>query len=198
MAITAGAVTGALTFGIAAALAGPYWGGRRPPSWGLRGVLGLAVVVISLAAVWGDRHWQAWGDGLVAIGAIVAAVDGLDRIIPNRWVVATAAWGMAAGGGWLHWMSAVGTGLGLFVFYLLVHVATRGGLGMGDVKYGGALGLALGWPAGFLAMAVAVWAAGIYALAMLLLRKKGRKDTIALGPFLAFGGIIGVLGRLHG
>ncbi len=188
----------ALASGIAAGALAPWWGGRTTPSRRVRWGVATAVWLISLAGAGWDSHWRLWNDGFVALGCVVAVVDARDRIIPNRLVALTALWTLSGGAApWAHWLAALETGGGIFLFYLVIHLLTRGGLGMGDVKYGGALGVALGWPAALAALAAGVWAAGIYALYLLVFRKKRRTDAIALGPFLAFGGIIGILERIH-
>lgn len=188
----------ALASGTLAASTSHWWGGRTNP--GPRVKWGVLIVVwfIGTLGYLVDPQWQLWNDGFVALGCVVAVVDALDRIIPNRLVLLTALWALGWGAlPWMHWIMALETGLGIFLFYLIVHVVTHGGLGMGDVKYGGALGLALGWPAGLTAMAAGVWAAAIYAVYLLVFRNKKRTDSIALGPFLALGGIIGILELIH-
>jgi leader peptidase (prepilin peptidase)/N-methyltransferase len=124
-------------------------------------------------------------------------VDATERIIPNRLVVLSLGWSFATYP-WTHFFAAssVACGLGLGLLLLLVHITTRGGLGMGDVKYSVALGVALGWPEGLLALVAGIWAAGLYALVLILARKAKRQDSIPLGPFLVFGGLLGLLGAI--
>jgi leader peptidase (prepilin peptidase)/N-methyltransferase len=71
---------------------------------------------------------------------------------------------------------------------LLLHLVTRGsGLGRGDVKFGFALGAALG-PASAVAALGAAFAGGAaYGLWLLARGRARRRTAIAFGPFLAAG-----------
>ncbi|MBC3842789.1 prepilin peptidase [Streptacidiphilus sp. 4-A2] len=80
--------------------------------------------------------------------------------------------------------------------FFVLALAAPGALGLGDVKLVGVLGLLLGWlswtavAAGlFLAFA----AAGLAAVALLLTRRAGRKDTIPFGPYLLLGALLALL-----
>jgi len=107
--------------------------------------------------------------GPAAIGALVV-VAALDIDFLPEAVIATAA----AGG-----------------FFLLAALLYPSGMGMGDVKLAGVLGLYLGRavaPAVFIALI-----AGVVVGAMVIARKgahAGRKTAVPFGPFLALGGMI--------
>lgn len=90
------------------------------------------------------------------------------------------------------WNHLVGGGLG-FVTLLLIALIASGAMGMGDVKLGLFMGLILGFPDIILAYLIAFITGGLIAGILLLLKKIGRKDTIAFGPFLATAGIITLL-----
>ena len=68
-----------------------------------------------------------------------------------------------------------------------------GGMGMGDMKLGAMLGAFLGWRLGLFALFVAVMAGGVVAAGLLLAGRKGRKDAVPFGPFLALGGAAALL-----
>ena len=68
-----------------------------------------------------------------------------------------------------------------------------GGMGMGDMKLGAMLGAFLGWRLGLFALFVAVMAGGVVAAGLLLAGRKGRKDAVPFGPFLALGGATALL-----
>ena len=70
---------------------------------------------------------------------------------------------------------------------LVIRVLSRGGLGGGDVKFAAAGGLWLGWQNAFLALALASWSGGLFALFLLLTGRRRKDDAVAFGPFLAFG-----------
>ena len=85
-------------------------------------------------------------------------------------------------------------GLGAFLLFLVIILVYPQGMGGGDVKYAGLLGLILGLPGVLLAWWITAILGGIVAVALLALRKKGRKDAIPYGPFLSIGGIVVLLG----
>ena len=84
-------------------------------------------------------------------------------------------------------------GFGAFLLFLIITLISPRGMGAGDVKLAGVLGLLLGLPGVLVALWIAVVSGGLVAVAFLLLRKKGRKDAIPFGPFLALGAIVTLL-----
>lgn len=72
----------------------------------------------------------------------------------------------------------------LTVGYLLVALASRGGLGAGDVKLAGLLGLALGWQgwAAVLAGTVAAWVAAALFLLLARVFSPGGQREVPMGP----------------
>jgi leader peptidase (prepilin peptidase)/N-methyltransferase len=83
---------------------------------------------------------------------------------------------------------AVGLG-----FFLLVFLINPRGMGMGDIKLAGLIGLVTGWPLVIEGLLIGILVGGLAAIAMLLLRLKGRKDALPYGSFLAIGPIITLL-----
>jgi len=88
--------------------------------------------------------------------------------------------------------AAIGLGIGLILF-LLIALLSRGGMGLGDVKMAALMGIILGYPNVLVAIFLAIVAGGIVAIALLATRKKGRKQGIPFGPFLAFGTMLALL-----
>lgn len=80
--------------------------------------------------------------------------------------------------------SLLGGGLA-FSFLLIPHLVYRGGMGGGDVKLAGLMGLALGFPTVLIALLIAVLSSGLLASFLLLFRIRGRKSAIPFGPFLS-------------
>lgn len=72
---------------------------------------------------------------------------------------------------------------------LLLGIISRGGIGGGDIKFMFAMGFFLGW-LNLLALVIGWLLGGIAVLAMWLSGKKGRKDMIAFGPYLAAGCLV--------
>jgi leader peptidase (prepilin peptidase)/N-methyltransferase len=130
--------------------------------------------------------------------AVLIAVAGIDldhRIIPNRIVAPAAVWGLAAT--ILFRPGDVDDGLiagaAAFLALFLAALAYPAGMGMGDVKLAGVMGLYLG-SAVAPAMLVAFLTGSVVGLAIIA-REGGeaRKKGVPFGPFLALGGLVGVL-----
>ncbi|WP_395640467.1 prepilin peptidase [Pseudolysinimonas sp.] len=139
---------------------------------------------------------------LAAIGLALALIDLDTRRLPNVLVLPMYVVGgvlftatAAISGRWdLLATAAIGmAGLGLL--YLVLAVVRPGGMGMGDVKLAGALGLFLGWlgPETLAVGAIAGFLLGGGAGVVLLLRGAGRKASLAFGPWLIAGAWVGIL-----
>ncbi|UJA20285.1 prepilin peptidase [Thermoleophilia bacterium SCSIO 60948] len=158
--------------------------------------LGLALLYVGTYLALGDDDLLALGLGLVLCTLLVAVtLTDLDlRIIPNKIVLAgsvVALVGLALGAPELLpdrvLAAAIAGGL-LFV----IAMAHPRGMGMGDAKLVGMMGLYLG---ASVAPAVLVGLlAGSLAGAALFARhgQSARKMTVPFGPFLALGGIVGL------
>jgi leader peptidase (prepilin peptidase)/N-methyltransferase len=83
-----------------------------------------------------------------------------------------------------------GAALGCALFGL-IYLATRGaGLGFGDVKLAGCLGLFLGLAGSVAAFAAAFIIGAALAVPVLAARRRRSKDVLPLGPFLVLGALI--------
>lgn len=80
--------------------------------------------------------------------------------------------------------AALGGAIG-FVVFLLIALVSRGGMGWGDVKLAALIGLATGFPLVFVAIIMAAILGGIVAVVLLVTRRRGRREMIPFGPFLA-------------
>ena len=82
-----------------------------------------------------------------------------------------------------------------FLFFFLIHLFTKGkGMGFGDVKFAGFLGLLFGFPAVVVCLYTAFLTGGLVGLILIVWGKKRfKKDTIAFGPFLSFGALVTIL-----
>jgi prepilin signal peptidase PulO-like enzyme (type II secretory pathway) len=69
--------------------------------------------------------------------------------------------------------------------FLIVALISRGGMGGGDIKLGAVIGAFVGIPGILLVFVISSLLGGIWALALLISRKVGRKSAIKFGPFLA-------------
>lgn len=75
---------------------------------------------------------------------------------------------------------AIGFGL-----ILIPYLISRGGMGGGDVKLAGLIGLVTGFPLVFFALFLGILGGGLVAIALLISGVKSRKEPIPFGPFLA-------------
>lgn len=92
---------------------------------------------------------------------------------------------LGEGNFWLQRLAGVVLGLVLFGgIYLL----TRGrAMGMGDVKFAGALGILLGWPDVILALVLAFLVGALVALPLLIGGRAAMRSALPFGPFITIG-----------
>jgi leader peptidase (prepilin peptidase)/N-methyltransferase len=164
--------------------------GRRSP-----GLLLAAVVVAGALAVATVVRLGAGAEGFAwAIAQVVlvfiAWFDALERRIPNLVVLCTAAAALALRIAFArHTLreSVLAAVLAFVVFFVLALIA-RGGLGMGDVKLAGLIGLLLGRDA-VTALLLGGLIGGVAAI-VLLARGASRSTSFAYGPYLAAGAAV--------
>ena len=88
--------------------------------------------------------------------------------------------------------AALGGGIGFAILFLIA-IVSRGGMGWGDVKLAALIGLATGFPLVFLAIIMGAILGGIVAVALVIAKKRKRRETIPFGPFLALAAMITLL-----
>jgi leader peptidase (prepilin peptidase)/N-methyltransferase len=140
---------------------------------------------------------------LGAIGVALALIDLDVKRLPNSIVLPSypvsaallgaAAIGQHAGGAYLRALLGMSA---LYAFYFLLVFIYPAGMGFGDVKLAGVLGLFLGWlgwgeviAGGFLGFLFG----GVVGIALMLMRRAGRKSQIPFGPFMLAGALVAVL-----
>jgi len=131
----------------------------------------------------------------VAALIALAGIDYDHKLLPNRIVYPLAGYGLIATVLVERddLVEHVAAGAGAFAFLLAAVIAYPRGMGMGDVKLAGAMGLFLGLSV-IPALLVAFLAGSVVGLAILAREgAAGRKKAIPFGVFLALGGIAGVL-----
>jgi leader peptidase (prepilin peptidase)/N-methyltransferase len=83
----------------------------------------------------------------------------------------------------------------LFGLYLAISYGYRGGMGLGDVKLSGVLGLYLGW-LGWSSVLVGAFAGfllgGLVGVAMLATRRATRRTALPFGPSMLTGALVAV------
>lgn len=157
---------------------------------------GAAGLLFAITAVrFGDNLLVLPFTYLAAIGVVAAIVDVLDHRLPSD----IALSGFLVVGTFLvleaiaekdpaDLVRAGAAGTVTVAFHLILALASRGGLGAGDVKLAGVLGLALGrlgWPA-LLTGFVLAWICAALAVALLPREAPGPK-VVPMGPFLLIG-----------
>jgi len=75
-------------------------------------------------------------------------------------------------------------------FYLLIYFTAGRAMGQGDVKYGFLIGLALGWPAGAVAIILAFLTGALASVMLILVRAKRFGDAVPFGPYLSAGALV--------
>ncbi|MGZ4638758.1 MAG: prepilin peptidase [Actinomycetes bacterium] len=140
---------------------------------------------------------------LVAIGVALSLID-LDVFrLPDvmtlpSYPVALVLLGIAAlaTGDGSALLRAVVCGAIAFAFYFAVWFAYPRGMGFGDVKLSGVLGLYLGWVS-YGALAAGLFLGfllgGVVSVGLVLFKDAGRKTKIPFGPFMIVGAYLGVL-----
>jgi leader peptidase (prepilin peptidase) / N-methyltransferase len=132
---------------------------------------------------------------LILLLVPAAAIDLEHRIIPNRITGLGAVLALGVGlaldpaGEPERLIAAVAAG----GFLLVAALAYPGGMGMGDVKLAGMMGLFLGRSVAPALMIALV--SGVVAGLVVMSRKgvkQGRKTAVPFGPFLAFGAIVAI------
>jgi leader peptidase (prepilin peptidase)/N-methyltransferase len=131
----------------------------------------------------------------VAALIALAAIDFDHKLLPNKIVYPLAAYGVIATllvdrDDLLENLIA---GAGAFAFLLIAVIAYPRGMGMGDVKLGGAMGLYLGLSV--IPALLAAFLSGTLVGVAIIAREgaEARKKAVPFGVFLALGGIVGVL-----
>ncbi len=157
----------------------------------------------AMAVLFGHRTSPAGAvalSGVVAVSTWLAIIDFREHRLPNRIVgplAAAVTVGVVVAGAVDGDLGRTGRaiGLGLAVVAVLLVANLVGGLGMGDVKYGFPVGVAVGW-FGWDALSVTVLATtisgAIVAIAMLV-RGRGRNQHLSYGPYMAIGLVAGLL-----
>ena len=142
---------------------------------------------------------------LVVFAALLAisAVDLERYIVPNRilypalFVAAPLlVLAAAADGEWSSlWGAALGGALAWGLLFA-IHMASPRGMGFGDVRLAGLVGMLLGWLSighVLLGLFLGFLTAAVVGVALVLAGTRGRKDKVPFGPFLALGTILAVL-----
>ncbi len=149
----------------------------------------------TMLVLWGDAGEVALGLAFVTMLVAITLTDLERRIIPNKILLVGAIAGLAL---------AVATDPGSLAERAIATAAAGGllfavalayprGMGMGDVKLAAVMGLYLGRSVAP-ALLIAFAAGSLVGLALIARHgAEARKQAVPFGPFLAFGGVVGLL-----
>jgi leader peptidase (prepilin peptidase) / N-methyltransferase len=154
-----------------------------------------ALYAATVLVLWDDPGEVALGLVFVTVLAAVTLTDLERQIIPNRILLVAALLGAALAAatdpGSLPERALAAAAAGGLLF--LAALAYPRGMGLGDVKLAATMGLFLGRNVAP-AILVALLAGSLVGLAMIAREgAAARKRAIPFGPFLALGGVVGLL-----
>ncbi|MES9543167.1 prepilin peptidase [Actinomadura sp. NPDC000600] len=187
---------------LAAPLAAPYVGDvpRRR-----RVVLGLVTAVL-----YGLLGWRVGFEPvlpallyLAAVGALLGFIDVAVKRLPDRFTL--PSYGIAAAllaaaapftdAGLRRFEHALIGMAALFALYFVQAFLVPSGIGLGDVKLSGVLGLYLGWfgqDAWVVGLLVTYLLGGVVAVGIMIVRRS-RKGEFPFGPYMLAGALVSVL-----
>lgn len=170
-------------------------GAKISPRYPLTELAVAALYATTVLVLWDDATEVVEGLVFIPVLAAVTLSDLERRIIPNKILAVGAAGAIVVaaigdpGSLPVRLIAAAGAGGILF----LAALAYPRGMGLGDVKLAATMGLFLGRNV-IPAMFVALLAGSLVGLVIIAREgAAGRKMTIPFGPFLALGGVVGLL-----
>jgi leader peptidase (prepilin peptidase)/N-methyltransferase len=158
----------------------------------------LTALLFAAVAVWCGLTWALPAYlYLAAIGVALSAIDLDTKRLPNAIVlpsypvtVVLLLLPAVLEGRWDDFLRAMLCGLALFAFYFLLAFIYPSGMGFGDVKLSGVLGMYLGWVSWGLVVVgtfVGFLLGAFVGVGVMLVRKGGRKTKVPFGPFMVIG-----------
>lgn len=137
-----------------------------------------------------------------AIGIVLARIDIQTHRLPNAIVLPGYVVGgvlltiaSAASGEWSALLRALIGMATLYAFYFVLRLLRPGGMGGGDVKLAGVIGLFLayqGWGSLMVGAFSAFLLGGLFGVALIVLRHASRTTAIPFGPWMLAGAWVGI------
>jgi len=164
----------------------------------------LTAIIWALAVLRLGRNWNLLAF-LPFLWVLVALslIDLETKLLPNRIVYPSLAVGVvllgtaaAAGPGIGAWVRALEAGAVSAAVFFVIALISPAGMGMGDVKLAGLIGLYLGylsWGRVFAGFFLSFVAGALVGIALMVAGRAGRKTQVPFGPFLALGAILATL-----
>ncbi len=142
---------------------------------------------------------------LVAIGVALALIDLDVHRLPDAIVLPSylvgllllglAAWNPGGAADWWALIRALIGGAAMLAVYLVLVLIYPTGMGLGDVKLAGVLGLYLGffgWGSLLSGFFAPFLLGGLFAIGLLVAGRVGRKSGIPFGPWMVLGAFVGI------
>jgi leader peptidase (prepilin peptidase)/N-methyltransferase len=160
---------------------------------------GTAALFVAVAARYHDDLVLPAFLVLTACLVAISFIDLVHFIVPNRILVVACALGVpllvlgAADDGWSHLRSSLVGGVVGLGLLLVIHLASPRGMGMGDVKLAGVLGLYLGFldvRHVLLGLFLGFLLGAVIGVVLIATGLRSRRDHIPFAPFLAAGALL--------
>lgn len=161
-----------LVEGLSGALAAVLWWRAAPAAAWVELAAGVLFALALVAVFFIDLDHQIVPNVITYPGAVLGLLLAIpqDRLFPAL-------------------LAAAGAGGAFF----LIAVASRGGMGGGDVKLAAMMGAFLSYPGIAVALFIAFGVGALAGVLLIMTGKRSRKDPIPFGPSLAVGGIAALL-----
>ena len=144
--------------------------------WMLPVAIAYSGVLIALAVI--DLKHQLILNKIIYPAALVAMI--LNFFVPDLYSLHNFLFGLLGGA------------VGFLILFLPALIYSKG-MGWGDVKMAGMIGLMAGFPNVIVAVFGGILLGGLMAIILLATRKKTRKEGIPFGPYLSLATIITIL-----
>jgi len=158
----------------------------------IQNIFWISVFIIFLLIWVIDFRWYLIPDelniGLVALGICIVAlgwIQGNFGEVQGSFIGSYAALFGIRQNIWLN--HAVGALAGIGIVGLIIAATLGRGMGMGDLKLLGAMGLIFGWPDVVFIFVVACFVGAIVSVGLMAFGKKNMKSMVPFGPFLILG-----------
>ena len=132
---------------------------------------------------------------LISSLIVVSFIDIKYQIIPNKITFSFISLGLLFSLIFDH-ISFINSLLGLVIpagLLLLIAFIYKKGMGIGDVKLIGMIGVFIGWQYALISIFIGALLGSIYGIYMMLTDKMTRKTRIPFGPFISLGAVIMIL-----
>ena len=149
-----------------------YWYGLTP----------AAAILIFYCALFIHLAFVDLEHSLLLNVVVVPAIPVALAVFPFSPLPLAEGWGL--GEAYLRSLAGMGLGFGVM---LLIFLASRGGMGLGDVKLVALLGAILGFPQIVAGLAIAFILGGAAGVIILVLKLRRRSEPIPFGPALVIG-----------